>query len=141
MTIGRSSVLLRNEVAVLQRGLVIVRAFLRALGKFNFFARHLLIWNKAQQVGDAVEAGALLIVGVQNVPRCMLGIGGLEHQVARSGILIPFLARGQIDRAELPLAERILDARLEAATLLLVTDLQPIFDQLNAAIHYILLNL
>ena len=86
-------------------------------------------------MGDAVEAGALLVVGVQDVPRCVLGIGGLKHQVARAGVFIPFLARRQIDRAELPLAERIVDARLEAATLFLVTDLQPIFDQLNAAIY------
>ena len=72
---------------------------------------------------EAVEPRALLVVGTQDVPRRVLGVRRLEHQIAGTGILEPFAARGQVHRAKFPLAHRILDARLEAAFLLLVARL------------------
>jgi hypothetical protein len=50
-------------------------------------------------------------------------------------VIEPALARWQVHGAQLPLAERIADARLEATPLLLVAHLQPYLDQLNAAVH------
>ena len=63
------------------------------------------------------------------------GVGGVEHQVAGARILEPLRARGQVHRAEFPLAERIRHARLEAALLLLVAGIQPDFDEPDAALH------
>ena len=47
---------------------------------------------------------------------------------------IPFAARGEVHRAELPLAQRILDARLKTALLLLVADLEPKLHQDDAVV-------
>src|SRR5262249_44069880 len=58
---GAPSVLLRHEVAALERRLVVVLPLGRALGELDLVARHLLVRDQAQQVRDAVEAGAALV--------------------------------------------------------------------------------
>src|SRR5262249_9566263 len=101
-------------------------------------SRHFLVGNQAQQVRNAVEAGTLLVIRSDNIPRRMFGVGRFEHHVAGAGILEPLRARGQIHRAEFPFAPRIGDARLEPAFLLLVADLQPEFDEEDATVHDVL---
>src|SRR5205085_7444156 len=87
---------------------------------------------------DEIEAGALLVVGPDDVPGRMFGVRRLEHRVARARILVPPFARRQVHGTELPLPERVLDARFEPALLLLVADLEPDLDQLNAAVDDLL---
>src|SRR4030095_14928211 len=130
-----------DELSSLERRTVIVRAFDRALGQLGLLARHFLVRDKVQKVCHAVKSSALLVFGPNDVPRSPLGIRRFEHQVPRARVLEPLAARGKVHRAEFPLAERIVDARLEAALLLLVTDLQPDFDQVDAFIHDVLLDL
>src|SRR5262245_17337422 len=83
---------------------------------------------------DTVQPGSLLVIGTDDVPRRESGVGGLEHHITGARILEPFAARGLIHRAEFPLAKRIGDARLEPTPLLLVTDLQPEFDEDDAGV-------
>ena len=83
-TVRRSSVSLRNEVATLQRGLVVVGVFLRALGKFNFRVRHLLIRNETQQVADTIETGAFLTVSTATVP----GLRAVRTAISGGPILV-----------------------------------------------------
>ena len=95
--------------------------------------------NEIQNVGEAAEPGALLVVRTQDIPRCVFGVRRLEHHIPGAGILEPLAARGEIHRAELPLAERIVDLRLEAAFPFLVAHFQSDFDKLNAAVHFVFL--
>jgi hypothetical protein len=95
----------------------------------------------AEQVRDAVEARALLVVRSDDVPRRVLGVGGRKHPVARPRVLVPLLARRQIHRAQFPLADRIVDAVLEPAALLLVAHFHPVLEQDDAAIGDVLLDL
>ena len=64
----------------------------------------------------------------------MLRVGRLEHPVARARVVVPALARRQIHRAELPLPQRVVDARLEPPLLLVVADFEPELDQDDAAV-------
>src|SRR5262245_60065847 len=84
---------------------------------------------------DAIEAGAFLVIGTGDVPWSPFRIGGLEHEIARALVIKLLTARRQIHGAEFPLAERIGDARLEAAFLFLIADLQPEFDEDDATVH------
>jgi hypothetical protein len=58
----------------------------------------------------------------------------LEHHVACPGIVVPAVVRLDVHRAQLPLADRIFDARPEAPLLLLLADLQPDLDEPGAAV-------
>src|SRR5262245_13092333 len=78
---------------------------------------------------DAVEPCTLLVVRVHDVPGALLAVGGLEHPVPRPGVLEPLLSRGKVGLAQLPLAQRVLDPRLEASGLLLVAHLEPVLEQ------------
>ena len=82
-------------------------------------------------MADAVEPRTSLVIRVNDVPGCVLRVRGLEHHIPRPRVFEPFAPRAQVHGAELPLAQRILDAGLEAALLLLVANLQPEFDELN----------
>ena len=81
-----------------------------------------------------------LVVGAHDVPRRVVGVGALQHHVARLGELVPALEGFEIHRAQLPLPDRIVDARHETALLLLLTDLEPDLEQPDAAIDHELLD-
>src|SRR5262245_18784162 len=87
---------------------------------------------------DTVEACALLIVRMDDVPRRITRVGSLQHLVARSRIVVPAAARRQINRAQLPLAQRIFDSCFKATLLLVIADFQPVFDEHNAGIDDVL---
>ena len=78
---------------------------------------------------DAIEPCLFLVIGANDVPRCLRGVGRQEHLVTRSRVIVPALPGLNIHRAQLPLAQRILHPRLEAAGPLLLADLQPIFGE------------
>ena len=69
----------------------------------------------------------------------MLRVGRLEHGVARARVLVPLGARRQVHGAQLPLPQRIVDARPEPPLLLLVADLEPELDEDDAAVDDVLL--
>src|SRR6516165_8052463 len=78
---------------------------------------------------------------MDHVPRRVLGVSRPEHHVTRPGIGIPASKRLEIHRAQFPLPERIVDARLKTPFLLVLADLQPDLDQLNPSIHDVFLDL
>src|SRR5262245_11150023 len=90
---------------------------------------------------NAVEAGAPLVVRGDDVPGSPLRVRSLEHDVACPRVLEPSAARAQIRRAQLPLAQRIGDAGLEAALLLRLAHLEPVLDQLDAVVDNVMLEL
>ena len=69
------------------------------------------------------------------MPGRKIGIGGLQHHVPSARIVIPAFARWEVDRAELPLPQAIVDARLESSLLLLIAYLEPVFDQADVAVE------
>src|SRR6266850_4084375 len=131
------SVFFRDELPSLQRRLIVIGTLHRALRQFHFGLRQFLVGNQTHEMRDAVESRTSLVVGNYDVPRRVFGIGSIEHAIARPGIFEPFAARGEVHRAELPLADGIVDARLEAALLFLVADFEPELDELDAAINQV----
>ena len=65
----------------------------------------------------------------------VVGVGTLQHEIARPREIVPALVGFDIHRAELPLSDRIVYARQEAPFLLLLADLQPDLDQPDAALN------
>jgi hypothetical protein len=82
----------------------------------------------SQECGRDNSAARALVVGTQDVPWRFFGISGLNIKSRARGKSNQRCAK-QIHRAELPLAERIFDARFEAALLLFFTGLEPDFDE------------
>src|SRR3954469_20327472 len=135
------SVMLRDEAAACDRGLVVVTVLLRPIWQLHRRPIELLVREKLDQMGDRVQPGALLVVRSDDVPGRVALVGGGEHRIAGARVLVPFAARRQIHRAELPLADRILDARAEPALLLLVADFEPQLDENDAGVDHLSLEL
>src|ERR1017187_1215419 len=53
---------------------------------------HVFVGNLLQKMGNAVEAGLLLVVRVHDVPGACFAVRGGEHDVLGFGILAPMLA-------------------------------------------------
>src|SRR6516162_7855544 len=129
-----ASCALRDELNTFERRHIIVSVIHRAVGELRLLLRHLFVGDEVKQVTDAIEACPPFVVRANNVPGCVFRVACLEHDVARPRVLVPPASRAQICGAQLPLSQRIIDAGLEAALLLLVADLQPIFDEYDAVV-------
>src|SRR5258708_15768553 len=64
-----------------------------------------------------------------DVPWRVICVGIVEHQFARPRVVVPASVGFDVHRAQLPLANRIVNARLEALLLLLLADLEPDLDE------------
>ena len=105
-----------------------------ALGELDLRERLLLVRDLRQQVRDAVEPRALLVVGLDDVPRRLGDVGVDEHLVLRARVVDPVRPRVQVGLGELPSAHRVVDPGLEAALLLLVAHREPVLDQDDAVL-------
>ena len=96
------------------------------------FGRKLSIGDQAQEVRDAVETCPPCIIGLDDVPGGYGRIGGLEHLISGSRVVVPASMRFQVHRAQLPDLPAVGNAVLEATVLLLLADFQPVLDQDDA---------
>src|SRR5689334_32090 len=101
------SVEFSHEVSPPQTCMIVVLALSLALGKLDLAAWRLFVGNLAEDVRDAVETRALLVIGAHDVPGSMPAVGRLEHHVARAGIIVPAGIGFEIHWGELPLPQRI----------------------------------
>ena len=86
-SLGRRSVHRRYEGLVLERRAhVVVGLAPRELQRFR---GHVLVRNDAEQVLNAVQPSAPLVVRVDDQPRCPLGVRVLEHRVLRPRVVGP----------------------------------------------------
>ena len=92
-------------------------------------------------MGNAIEPSSLLVVGMQDVPRCVLRIGSVEHLVASARVFVPAFARRQVDRAKFPLSQGVVDPRLKSLLLFFVGDFEPVLKQNDAAVDDVLFDL
>ena len=135
------SIDLRHEPASRQTRLVVVGVLLRTRRAASPSAGRASCAESASAGARCVEARALLVVGPDDVPGRDARVGRLEHRVARARVVVPLGARRQVHRAQLPLPQRIVDARLESPLLLLVADFEPELDQDDAALDDVLFEL
>src|SRR6516164_4060003 len=90
---------------------------------------------------NAIQPPSPLVVGTHDAPGSEFCAGGLQHDIASFRVFVPALIGFEIHRAELPLPQRIVNARQEAAFLLVLSDFEPEFDQHNSAVDDVLLDL
>src|SRR6516165_1267626 len=130
----RSSVRFADEISALQRRLIVIPAFAGSLRQLDLRVRHFLVRNRPQDVRDAIEPRAPLVVGSNDIPWCVLAVRRLQHRVARPRVVIPPPVRFEVHRAQLPLPEGVVDASGKPSFLLVLSDLQPDFDQDNTGV-------
>ena len=90
--------------------------------------------QRVQEVADAVESCALLVVGLDDRPRRVGGVGMEEHRLLGGGVVVPFVQRLDVDGRQLPVLERIVAARDEAPQLFLAAHREPVLEQQDAAV-------
>src|SRR6267142_1923517 len=83
---------------------------------------------------NGVEPRAPLVVRAHDVPRRVLAVGCIEHQVARPRIVVPARIGFHIHRTELPLSQWLLDAGGEPPLLLVLSNLKPELDERDTGI-------
>ncbi len=81
----------------------------------------------------AVQTGALLVVGLDDGPRCVSSVRVEEHRLLGRRVLVPLVERLPVNRRQLPLLQNVLLASLEAALLLLSGNREPVLEQQNPA--------
>src|SRR6516165_5192110 len=82
----------------------------------------------------AREPSSSFVIGGDDIPRRVLCISGFKHLVARVRVFIPAPVRFKIHGAELPLANWIANACIEAAFLLFLANFEPILNEDDASI-------
>src|ERR1700747_3409889 len=85
-----------------------------------------------QQVADEVEARSMLVVGADHRPWRKRHVRAAEHLVPRLAVLRPELRRLHVDRAQLPLLQRVAAAIAQALLLLALADVEIIFEEVDA---------
>src|SRR4030095_5875823 len=88
----KRSVDVGNEIALGDRCLVVVRVLLRPVRQLDLRLVDFLVRNQLQEMRDDVETRALLVIGTDEVPRRVFGVGRLEHRITRNRVLVPLLA-------------------------------------------------
>ena len=94
-----------------------------------------------QHIAHGIQAGALLAVALDHGPGRICRIRIKKHALFGTRVVFPFVQRGQVDRAQLPLLEWVVLALLEPPQLLLSADTEPELDQVHAAAHQMALEL
>src|SRR5277367_4450855 len=136
-----ASIYLGDKMPPLHWSLIVVALPVVARRQFHLFAWNLSMRNHAQQMRNAVEPCLFFVVGSNDMPGSMLAIGRLQHQGPRIGILIPATERLSVHWTELPLPERIVDPCFESSRLLVGADFEPILEEHDPAIDYVLLRI
>src|ERR1039457_3926506 len=77
----------------------------------------------------AVKTGPLLVVRFDDVPGGLWRVGVHEHYVLGARVLDPAEPGLEVDLAQLPVFERVVQAKLKAPLLLLVADGEPVLDK------------
>src|SRR5581483_11642056 len=105
------SILFRHDIHFTQSRPVVVLTLVGPLWQLDPLGRQAPVGDCLQQMRDAVESRASFIFRANHIPGRMLGIRGLEHQVARPRIVVPASVGFEIHWTEFPLPERIVDPR------------------------------
>src|SRR5262245_4260805 len=108
-SIVANSVLLGNELPALQTGLIVVFVLVGALGQIDLLPLYLFVRDGVENVRNAIQPGAPLVVRPHDEPWRMFGVGPLQHLIACFGVFVPSFIRLDIHRAQFPLAKRIID--------------------------------
>lgn len=87
-----------------------------------------------------VDACAHLVVGFDDVPGSEFGVGVVEHHFFSFGVFVPPVSRSKVDRAELPLFQRVFLPPLEASFLFGAAHREVEFDDPDACAGPHLLN-
>ena len=97
---------------------------------FHVFAR---IVQLVQEVADTVQTCTFFVVGADDDPRRVAGVGVEEHGVFGFGVVVPTVERLDVHRGEFPVFQRVVAAGDEAAQLFFAGYGEPEFEEVDAA--------
>ena len=90
--------------------------------------------QQVQDVPDGIEPSDPLVVVVHEPPRGFRRVGAAEQLQRRERVVLPERRRSLVERAELPLLERVLVSRLEPSGLFVASDREPDLDEMDAVV-------
>src|SRR6266545_624584 len=129
---GTSYLQFRDEMLCRLRGSLVVVLAAPTLRQVEGRRGCILVRDRTQNMGDAVEARAALIIALHGPPASLLDVGVTEHLVLGLGVLDPFGHRFEVHGAQFPSPRRVARPLLEASLLFLVADRKPVLQQRNA---------
>src|SRR5437016_6225691 len=136
-----SSVRFTDEISALQRRPIVIPAFAGSLRQLDLRVRDFLVGNRPQDMRDAIEPPAPLVIGPHDVPRRVLAVRLLQHRVACPRVAIPAPVGFEVHRTQLPLPQRIVDPSAETPFLFVLSDLQPDFEEPDAGVYDVFFDL
>jgi hypothetical protein len=101
-------------------GRLSVAAGLLSLRQSNSFAQYIFVRNQAEQMRDAVQPRAALVVCLHHVPWRDSAVRRGHHLVARTRVIVPASIGFEIHWTEFPDFADIMDPRQEPPGLLLL---------------------
>jgi hypothetical protein len=72
---------------------------LLALGQLDLLSIDLLVRDHTEEMSDAIEPRAPLVIGVNDIPRGKRHVCGKKHIVSRAGVIIPTSMRLEVHGA------------------------------------------
>src|SRR6185312_5727719 len=78
-----------RDVHIVGHGLAQIIGIMHALGQYYGRSRHGLILNLRQQMMNAIETRAFLVVGMYDPPRCFRNVRAFEHRFLCLGVGFP----------------------------------------------------
>ena len=91
--------------------------------------------QRRQEMAHGIQARPLLVVGLDDRPGRIGGVGVKEHRLFRFGVVIPLVEAGLVDRAQLPLLERVGFPAGETGALFVLSNREPVFVEPDARAH------
>src|SRR3954470_16985462 len=70
---------LLDEAHPAQAGLIVIAPLVGSFRQLDLAARQFLVGDRLEKMGDDIEPGAAFVVGADQPPWRMLGVGRLEH--------------------------------------------------------------
>src|SRR2546426_1475134 len=91
----------------------------------------LRVWvrDTGENVTNDVESCLMLVIGAHDDPRGMLMVRSGEHRVACATVVAPVALGRFVDRADLPLLERITPAAAQPTSLLVAADIEIVLEK------------
>ena len=86
-----------------------------------------------QEVADTVQTCTFFVVGTDDDPRRVAGVGVEEHGVFGFGVVVPAVERLDIHRRQFPVFQRVVTTGDEATELFFTGYGEPEFEQMDAA--------
>ena len=116
-------------------------SLLRALWHLDGWRCHVFIGHLAENMAQAIQAGAALVIGLHGEPWGFRDMRLRKHGVLSFRVVHPAIMKFDVHRTHLPATLLVINAFLEMLLLFVIFDGEPVFHQQDSVLHQHLLKL